>query len=99
MKVRFYIVILSFFLCYSRTNADSNMNIVVSLVPGATLTTELINWFLERGRLPSSIREPRAFCSKIEPATVARSSNVSSPKFLPPDADETDSRNSVVGPD
>ena len=39
MKVRFYIVIISLLLCFSRTNADSNLNIVVSIKPFHSLVS------------------------------------------------------------
>ncbi len=33
MKVRFYTVIISLLICFSETNADSNLNVVVSIKP------------------------------------------------------------------
>ena len=39
MKVRFYILIISLLLCFSRTNADSNLNIVVSIKPFHSLVS------------------------------------------------------------
>ena len=39
MKVRFYTVIISFLICFSETNADSNLNVVVSIKPFHSLVS------------------------------------------------------------
>jgi len=39
MKVRFYIVIISLLICFSETNADSNLNVVVSIKPFHSLVS------------------------------------------------------------
>ena len=33
MKIRFYVVIIFFLICFSETNADSKLNVVVSIKP------------------------------------------------------------------
>lgn len=39
MKVRFYTVIISLLICFSETNADSNLNVVVSIKPFHSLVS------------------------------------------------------------
>ena len=39
MKVRFYSVIISILICFSETNADSNLNVVVSIKPFHSLVS------------------------------------------------------------
>ena len=39
MKVRFYTVIIPFLICFSETNADSNLNVVVSIKPFHSLVS------------------------------------------------------------
>jgi len=39
MKVRFYTVIISLLICFSKTNADSNLNVVVSIKPFHSLVS------------------------------------------------------------
>lgn len=43
MKVRFYIVMVSFILSFSRANADSNLNIVVSIKPFHSLVSGVMD--------------------------------------------------------
>ena len=39
MKVRFYTVIISLLICFSETNEDSNLNVVVSIKPFHSLVS------------------------------------------------------------
>ena len=39
MKVRFYALIISLLICFSETNADSNLNVVVSIKPFHSLVS------------------------------------------------------------
>ena len=43
MKVRFYTVIISLLICFSETNADSNLNVVVSIKPFHSLVSGVLH--------------------------------------------------------